>query len=128
MNVIISIKPQYVKEILLHTKQVEFRKQMFKKDVERIYVYSSAPCKHIILYFTLERVEKDTPINLWNKFKNYGGVRECDFFKYYQNKDVGYALVFKELFLLKKPIDPFMEIPGFVPPQSFRYLDYELEK
>ena len=79
-SVILSIKPIYAQAIIAGTKKVEFRKKIFKREVEKIFIYSSMPKKKMIGYFTILDVIEDTPINLWNEFKEVGGITEKDFF------------------------------------------------
>ena len=45
------------------------------------------------------------------------------FFEYFKNKDVGFAIKIKDLDVFKTPVDPTRVIPGFVAPQSYRYVD-----
>jgi len=55
MNAILSIKPQYANAILKKEKTVEFRKKVFKNEVDRVYIYSSSPVKRIVGYFTIDK-------------------------------------------------------------------------
>jgi predicted transcriptional regulator len=50
MNVLLSIKPKYVKAILNGTKKYELRKSAFrcKEDIERVYIYATSPVKKIV--------------------------------------------------------------------------------
>ena len=65
MNAILSIKPIYAHEIIKGNKKIEFRKLRFKRDVERVYIYSSSPEQKIIGYFTIKTIEESTPLDLW---------------------------------------------------------------
>ena len=49
-DVLLSIKPKYVREILDGTKQYEFRKQIFRdRSRETVFIYSSSPEKKIVV-------------------------------------------------------------------------------
>lgn len=48
MNVILSIKPEYVSEIIAGRKRFEFRKAVFAKSVEKVYIYASAPISKVV--------------------------------------------------------------------------------
>ena len=123
MDAILSIKPIYANQILAGTKKVEFRKRRFKEDVRRVYIYSSMPVKQIVGYFTFSTIDEDTPANLWNKYKEVGGIAQDDFFEYYANNVSGCALVIKSVTSFKKGKSPNDFIDDFVPPQSYVYLD-----
>ncbi|HET6989695.1 MAG TPA: ASCH domain-containing protein, partial [Bacteroidia bacterium] len=56
MNVLLSIKPKYAKAIIDGKKKVEFRKLPFKLNVNKVYIYSSAPEQKIIGYFTFDDI------------------------------------------------------------------------
>ena len=127
MNVILSIKPKYVKHIIDGKKQFEFRKKPLPKSIERIFIYSSAPEKRIVAYFDLLDTFADTPKKLWRRFNKESGISSREFFNYYQGKKIGYAISISNLYILKKTIDPYKKIKNFCPPQSFTYLRKELK-
>lgn len=123
MNVILSIKPDFANAILSGEKRVEFRKVLFKEEVENIFIYSSSPQKKIIGSFTFSEIIEDTPGNLWEKFGEVGFINKEDFFKYFKNKETGYAIFIDSVYRLMDEIDPYKIFEKFVPPQSFRYCD-----
>lgn len=123
MDAILSIKPIYANQILAGTKKVEFRKRSFKEKVRRVYIYASVPVKQIVGYFTFEEIDEDTPANLWEKYKDVGGIAKEDFFNYYANNARGCAFVIKSVTPFKQGKSPNDFIDDFVPPQSYVYLD-----
>lgn len=123
MDAILSIKPIYANQILAGTKKVEFRKRKFKEDVRRVYIYASVPVKQIVGYFTFSTIDEDTPVNLWEKYKEVGGIAQDAFFDYYAKNDSGCALVIKTVTPFKQAKSPNDFIDDFVPPQSYVYLD-----
>lgn len=124
MDAILSIKPIYAKQILAGTKKVEFRKRSFKEKVRRVYIYASVPVKQIVGYFTFTEIDEDTPANLWEKYKDVGGIAKEDFFSYYANNERGCAFVIKTVTSFKQGKNPNDFIDDFVPPQSYVYLDF----
>ena len=60
-SVILSIKPIYAQAIMNGTKKVEFRKKIFKRPVDKIFVYSSSPEQKIIGFFTISEIVEDEP-------------------------------------------------------------------
>lgn len=122
-DAILSIKPVYAEAILDGVKTVEFRKKVFKKNVERIYIYSSSPTKMIVGYFTFSDIVEDTPENLWKTFYKVGGIKKADFFEYYKEAEKGFGIVIKEVVKFENEIDPIEFIENFTAPQSYIYLE-----
>lgn len=50
MDIILSIKPKYAYLILSGEKTIEVRKVFPKKEIERIYLYSSSPVQKVVGY------------------------------------------------------------------------------
>ena len=99
MNVILSIKPEFVEKIFSGEKQYEYRKILFKQKVDTVYIYAS----------------------IWKQTKEYSGVTKSFFQQYYAGKDKGVALKIKECKLYKEAVDPTTVIANFIVPQSFIY-------
>ena len=121
MDVLMSIKPQYVEKIISKEKTYEFRKSIFKKEVNNVIIYATSPKKKIVGYFELEDIIKDTPSNLWNNFSDKAGISKKDFFDYFKGKDEGFALKIGKLAIL----DDFIDVDcfeDFKAPQSFKYV------
>jgi predicted transcriptional regulator len=123
MNVLLSIKPKYANAILAGQKLVEFRKLAFKREIERVYIYSSAPEQRIIGYFTIDDIVSDTPKELWRQFSSVGSIKEEDFFEYFANKKIGYSIKIKAVNKFRKSKDPKDIFENFVPPQSYMYCE-----
>ena len=126
MNAILSIKPIYAHAILNRKKKVEFRKQSFKRDIEKVYIYSSAPDQKILGYFTIQEIVSDTPQSLWKKFGHVGSIDKDSFFQYYNNHRIGYSYVIQKSVRFRIPIDPRLKFDKFVAPQSFLYCERDL--
>ena len=124
MNILLSIKPKYVNEIVNGNKRYEFRKSVFRKrcNVGKVYIYASSPVKRIVSTFTIESIIEERPEELWRKCKEFSGISEVEFFDYFRDQDNGYATKIRALELFD-PVDPKDNIPDFFPPQSFCYTD-----
>ena len=126
MNVLLSIKPKYVEEIMNGNKKYEFRKVIFKckEDLEMVYIYSSSPVKKIVGAFVIENIIEDHPEVLWEKFKEFSGINdEMEFFSYFGSNKKGFAIEIRDLKIFESPADPRILNPDFIPPQSFCYMD-----
>jgi predicted transcriptional regulator len=122
-SVILSIKPIYAQAIMSGTKKVEFRKKIFKRQVDKIFVYSSSPEKKILGFFTIKEIVENSPENLWNEFNEVGGIEKKDFFNYYQDSETGFSIKISEVEKFENGIDPADFFENFCAPQSFIYLE-----
>ena len=123
MDVLLSIKPRFVFEIINGRKKYEFRKNIFKQNIEIIYIYSSNPTKKIIGYFTSDKILYDDKGKIWNLTHDVSGLSKEEYDNYFINKKKAYALSISNLTLLENYIDPYQKIKNFCPPQSFRYIE-----
>ena len=126
MDVILSIKPKYVQSIIQGDKRYEFRKAIFKnRTIDRVFIYSSAPVKRIVALFEIGTILEDHPATLWDTVREYAGIDDREFFSYFAGKKWGYAIGIENVQEFDEPIDPRVSIPGFMPPQSYCYLNGE---
>jgi len=128
MHLLLSIKPHYVEAIMDGRKKYEFRKSIFKQNkIEVIYIYSTSPVQRIVGSFKVGRVYSGTPEHLWAQYGTNSGLNEDLFFQYFGTIKKGFAIQIDELRKFQVPIDPWIVIPDFTPPQNFRYLTDRLE-
>ncbi|MCD4821220.1 MAG: ASCH domain-containing protein [Methanococcoides sp.] len=122
MNVLLSVKPKYANEIISGRKKYEFRKSIFKREnIEKMYIYSSSPVKKIIAIVDIDGILSDSPQKLWEQYHEDAGISEIEFFDYFKNSDIGYAIKISNVQEFPTPIDPYID-EDFRPPQSFYYL------
>lgn len=126
-NVILSIKPKYAQAIISGAKKVEFRKKIFKRPVDKVYIYSSSPIKKIIGYFTFSEIVEESPTDLWAKFQNVGSIEKADFFEYFKDSEKGFAIIITNVEKFKKGIDPIAFFENFCAPQSYLYIEEDLK-
>lgn len=124
MKILLSIKPKYVKEIISGKKKYEFRTAIFKERYSNeILVYSSSPVKRIVGKFKIGRILEDKPEKLWEQVKDTAGLSDEEFFAYFKDKSIGFAIEIIDFILFDKPIDPKVLDPNFVSPQSYLYIE-----
>lgn len=123
MKVLLSIRPEYVEEIMNGSKKFEYRKRIFKKDVEAVIIYSTMPVGKIVGEFKIERIINDTPEELWNQTFTYSGISKKYFTEYFSDREEGFAIQIKDLLKYEIPITPKDVFSHFVAPQSFMYVD-----
>ncbi len=123
MKALLSIKPEYVEKIISGEKKFEYRKKIFKENVDSVVIYSTMPVGKIIGEFSLNEIICDTPENIWSKTKLFSGVEEEFFNKYFDNVKSGFALKIENLNIYQTPINPKDLFKDFVAPQSFMYIE-----
>jgi len=124
MNVLLSIKPKYAEAITGGKKSFEFRKSIFKDNsVERVYLYATKPLSRVVGSFKAGEIIRREPRLLWEQLGHLSGISSSEFFKYFENSNIGFAIEIKDLEVFQKPIDPRQFIEAFNPPRSFRYID-----
>lgn len=121
MNVILSIKPEFVEKIFSGEKKYEYRKVLFKQKVDTVYIYASRPISKIVGEFKIEEIICDTPENIWNLTKEQSGVTKKFFYKYYEGKYKGVALKIKDCKEYEEGVNPGSLVTNFKVPQSFIY-------
>lgn len=122
MKVLLSIKPEFAFKIFDGTKKFEFRKTIFKnKEVKTVVVYASSPIQKVIGEFEIEKILDYDLETLWNLTQNDSGISEDFFYKYFAEKERGYAIEIKKTKKYNNPKNLQKEFNIF-PPQSFAYL------
>lgn len=127
MRILLSIKPEFVDEIFKGEKRFEYRRTIFKRtDIRKVVVYATKPIGLIVGEFYIEQIIKESPQLLWEKTSEQSGISKTFFDEYFEGKEVGFALKIKSPQLYKKPIDPTLKDKSFVAPQSFKYIEDEI--
>jgi predicted transcriptional regulator len=122
-DVILSIKPVYADAILNGSKQVEFRRKVFKRDVDKVFIYSSSPTQQIIGYFTIDEIVEEKPSYLWKEYNSVGGIQKNDFFKYFDGLETGFTIKIDKVKRFHKGVNPKEVIENFTAPQSYLYVE-----
>jgi predicted transcriptional regulator len=120
--VLLPIQPQYATPILGGTKQVEFRKRPFRRDVTHVVVYSSSPIQQVVGFFELLGIDEDSPEQLWRRYSRVGGITKMDYDRYYASTPRGVAIRVGRVHVLREPLPLARVDPDLHPPQSYAYL------
>ncbi|MGO2300284.1 hypothetical protein [Paucilactobacillus nenjiangensis] len=123
MKVLLSIKPEFVNEMVLGNKKFEYRKSIFKRaDVTDVVVYATKPYGKVVGEFKIDRIIDDNPSNIWQRTKKFSGTTQNFFYDYFSNRKRGFAIAFSEFKSYEKPL----ELGAFnlkCAPQSFCYIE-----
>ena len=123
MRVLLSIKPEYALKIFEGTKRFEYRRSIFKnKNIKTILVYASSPLQQVIGEFEIETILNEKLNDLWKNTKEYSGISEEYFFKYFSQKEKGFAIKIKNVKMYKHPLCITKDFK-VKPPQSFLYIE-----
>ncbi|MGU3355157.1 ASCH domain-containing protein [Bacillus sp. M5A3_1b] len=123
MKVLLSIKPEFVEEIILGNKKFEYRKKIFKrKDISSVVVYATKPCGKVVGEFEIEDIIIDNPNNIWEKTKKQSGITKSYFNHYFAGRQKGVAIQIKEFKKYEEPLDLIdFDSNLKAAPQSFCY-------
>lgn len=128
-TLLLSIHPEYADKIFSGHKTVELRRirpQVSNGDI--VLVYKTSPRMALSGAFRVFGVLEHTPGYLWTKVGTQSGINRRDFDTYYSNASKGYGILIDEAWTFEEEI-PLNElrqaIPGFQPPQGYRYLANE---
>ena len=125
-NALISVKPKYVKEILDGKKKYEYRKRIFKENIDKVYIYSSSPQQRIVGYFEFCGYLSSIPRDIWEKTKDFSGISKEEYDKYFRNSNIAYAIIIKKFKIFDNAINPKEYFSKFNPPQSYIYLEGDI--
>lgn len=122
MEVILSIKPEFANKIFSGNKKFEFRRSIFKnREISKVIVYASSPVSKVIGEFEIGEILFKNVDSLWQETKEFSGITEEYFYKYFIGKENGFALKIKKAKKYKKELC-LRETYGITPPQSFAYV------
>lgn len=84
-NIILPIAPKYIEKILSGEKKYEYRKKLCKNEIDKIYLYSTAPVKGIVGEVkVLGKIEKSKG-ELWNTTYQHSGIDKQFYEEYFLN-------------------------------------------
>ncbi len=121
-QMLLSINPEHVENILSGKKLFEFRKVRCKPAVDRIIIYATAPQKMVVAEAEIEDIIEGEINAVWRQTKDFAGISYAFFRAYYKGKKnaVAYKLGKVEVYEQPKKLSDY----GIVyPPQSFVYLE-----
>ena len=121
-QILLSINPEHVKNILLGTKLFEFRKVRCRAGVDKIIIYATAPEKMVVAEAEVEDIIEDEVDIVWNITGEFSGI-SYDFYKsYYEGKDKEVAYKLGKVKKYKEPKSLY-ELGIRQAPQSFIYME-----
>lgn len=120
--VLMSIKPQFANAILDGSKKVEFRKRRLANDIQKAYMYVTAPVKAIQGEFDVGNQVVGTPEELWARFAGVAGIDRQSFFDYFSTAALAVGIEVGAVKRYTEPVPLDVLDPGGRAPQSVKYL------
>ena len=120
-EMLLSINPEHVENIMNGSKLFEFRKVKCKDDVDKIIIYSTSPVMQVVGEAQVLEIIVDNPESVWEITSEFSGISKLFYDKYYENK--GKAVAYR-LGKVKKYLEP-LKLSDFgvnFAPQSFVYV------
>ena len=81
-SILLSIKPTYAESILSGRKRFEFRKRLSKSNIDKIYLYASAPVKRIVGEVQVISNISLGKSELWTLAREYAGISKDEYIRY----------------------------------------------
>ena len=126
IDAMISVKPKYVKKMLIGEKNAELRTRKINLPLgSRIWVYSTLPVGAVEVFAILSKVVTGTPVEIWKKFSGNIAISKNEFDNYCKGYEQVSVVLFSTVETLKKKnsLDALRKIKkGFQPPQFFMKL------
>jgi predicted transcriptional regulator len=123
MNVLLSIKPEFVERIFSGEKKFEYRKAIFKRnDIKKIVIYSTMPEGKIVGEFSIEQIHNNSPDLIWKQTEKSSGIQKSFFDSYFIGRQKAYAIEIANVIKYDTPIKLSQLAKKVRAPQSFSYL------
>jgi predicted transcriptional regulator len=121
-RVLLSIHPEFADAIFDGHKHYEFRRVLFKEDVDQVVVYATMPVARVIGRFKIAAIYEDAPKALWAKTKAVAGVTKEKFDAYFKDRTIAFAIKVGDpvRFAVPQPLSKYLA--SNTPPQSFCYI------
>jgi predicted transcriptional regulator len=123
-GIVMSIHPNYSKQIMKGEKIIELRKKFNPKWKNHIVtMYSTSPVKELVGYATIKNVIEDKPDIIWSQHANQLGCSKSEFDGYTKGAEKIYAIFLSDINkfhnnLSLNYLSNFFEKPIY-PPQSY---------
>jgi predicted transcriptional regulator len=122
MDLLMSLQPIIARRIISGRKKYEYRRTIFKREVNHIYIYSSSPVRKIVCRFKYSGYLSGSVDEIWDRTGKLSAAAETEYQDYFRGAKTAYAIRIEGLVVFEEPLDPYKNDPAFRPPQSFGYV------
>ncbi|MGD9676918.1 MAG: hypothetical protein AB7V16_00940 [Vulcanibacillus sp.] len=120
-QMLLSINPEHVENILLGNKRFEFRKVRCRTDINRIIIYSTSPVMRVVAEAEVLGIIEDNPASVWDLTFEYAGISKSFFDKYFEGKEKAVAYHLGKITKYSRP-KTLSDYGINFAPQSFVYV------
>src|SRR5580698_154167 len=92
-HAILSIKPEYAEAIFSGRKRFEFRRSVFREEIQVVIVYITCPVGQVAGEFSVKEIITDDLDTLWARTQRKAGIDREVFTNYFAGKVIGHAIV-----------------------------------
>lgn len=122
-----SVHPRYATALLDGTKTVEIRRSRTRLTAgDVVLIYATSPVRQLVGAVTVTGATTRAPSTIWGTVGTQTGLRRSEFDSYLDGSATATAISVADRRTFPDPV-PLAELrarqPGFVVPQSYRYLD-----
>ena len=101
--IVLPIKPEYAEAILKKKKRYEYRKHLCKEQIDKIFIYATAPVKQIVgEAYVIEKLTDNKEI-LWQRTKAFSGINRDFYDMYFKGFEIASAYSLGEVILYEHP-------------------------
>lgn len=120
-NIVISINPEHVENIIKGNKKYEYRTRAAKQDVGKIIIYETVPVKKIVAEVEIIEVLEMPKNLLWEYTKEYSGISKEFYDAYFNDRKIAYAYKLGKVKVYRKPKE-LIDFGLKTAPQSYAYV------
>ena len=122
-KLLLSVKPQYAKQILIGAKKIEYRKRLPKdKCIKQVLLYQSNDMMKVVGEFSIDGIIEGSPKDIWEQTHEVGGIGEKEFFAYFNGHEKAYAFKIGQVTIFDKPLT-LEELGVKRAPMSYQYVE-----
>ena len=125
MPLLLSLKPRFAELVFMGEKTVELRRRIASTMTGReVFIYVSSPERMIRGGFRVADVWSSDPETVWSEVASRAGVAKAEYDAYYKGCGIAHALALSDVWAHEAPVEiegVRRALPGFRPPQSWRY-------
>lgn len=118
---LLSIRPEYARQIATGEKRVEFRRAKFSRPLTHVVVYATSPEKRVVGYFEVLGIDEGSAASLWEEHKTHSGISRKRLFEYLRGARQAIAIRIGRFHHAHRQVR-LEDLGALAPPQSFRYL------
>lgn len=125
-TLLLSIRPEFAHKIFMREKTMELRRtRPTVQPGDWALVYVSSPRKAIVGAFEISDLIESSPKRLWSRAALSAAVTAEQYADYLDGAHRAFGICISRVKRFLRPVDLVelrLHIPGFHPPQSYRYL------